>query len=453
MSLPKDFQLRLFNTWTEIEYQSFIMAMSEPPPTSIRLHPEKYTKEIPANKIPWCRYGYYLDYRPKFTLDPDFHTGSYYVQEASSQSIEYILSHIHQGNTDIKILDLCGAPGGKSTLAATYLSHDGLLVANEVIKNRAYILRQNIIKEGYSNVVVSNNDPSDFGRLEGFFDVIIVDAPCSGEGMFRKDIKSMDEWSLDNVALCSARQKRILHDVLPSLKTDGHIIYSTCTYNDDENIDNVEYITQEHNLESVPIPFDPDWNIIPIEKGDAKGYQFYPHKIQGEGFFVACLRKKNDKLECTSYPKTYKNIMVPSKKEVQEIEKYIIAKNHEIVLDKVQTFRALPEGYAKDIKLLADSLRVIHCGTALGTLQKSVFIPDHNLSTSLKVSHKFPTIELTESEALRYLKRELTEINSPDKGWQMATYRGNGLGFLKNLGNRINNYLPQELRIRMDIEQ
>ncbi len=453
MSLPKDFEFRMKKNWDEKEFQSFLNAMSEKPPTSIRIHPEKYQKDVPHENIPWSTYGFYLEDRPIFTLDPDFHTGSYYVQEASSQSVEWILRYITQGNKDIKILDLCGSPGGKSTLAANFLNHQGLLVANEVIKNRAYTLRQNIIKEGYSHVVVTNNDPSDFTSLEEYFDVIIVDAPCSGEGMFRKDPHSINEWSLDNVSLCSARQKRILHDVLPSLKVKGHILYSTCTYNEEENINNVEYISNEYGLNSISLPFDEEWNITPIEKKSSIGYQFYPHKTRGEGFFVACLQKTKGKNIEMTFPKSFKNITVPSSKEAKEIATYIDSNSHQLVIDKVQTFRVIPEKQTENIKLLADMLRVIHCGTAIGTLQKNVFIPDHNLATSVNIPHHFPTIELSEYEALQYLKRELNEVESPHKGWHIATYRNNGLGLFKNLGHRINNYLPQELRIRMDIER
>lgn len=453
MSLPEAFENSFKKNKSEEEWTAFKEALGVKPPVSIRIHPHKFKNERPIDEVPWSTNGFYLDERPIFTLDPDFHTGSYYVQEASSQSIDFILRQIASGHKNIKILDLCGAPGGKSTLTATYLNHEGLLVANEVIKTRAYTLRQNIIKEGYDNVVVCNNDPSDFARLGPFFDIIIIDAPCSGEGMFRKDPHSIQEWSPDNVTLCAARQKRILQDVLPCLKEEGYILYSTCTYNEDENIKNIEKYTEIHELESLPIPFDCQWNITSIEGKNAIGYQFYPHKTRGEGFFIALLRKKGrSSIAPLNYPKTSKNLTKPANKESQSLQEFIQSNDNALWIDKVQNYRSLPNNWVQDIVFLSDILRVIHCGIALGTWQKNVFIPDHSLAMSLNVKPIFPTVELPHQEALLYLKRELYDISSPHKGWHLATYNGNGMGFLKNLGHRINNYLPQELRIRMAIE-
>ena len=452
MSLPEAFEQKFRQCRSDKEWTLFLSSMEETPPVSVRIHPVKYKKEFPKERIPWSTFGYYLEERPVFTLDPDFHSGSYYVQEASSQSIDFILRHVTEGQKNIKILDLCGAPGGKSTLAATFLSSEGLLVTNEVIRNRAYTLRQNMIKEGYDNVVVCHNDPADFARLGAFFDIIIVDAPCSGEGMFRKDPNSIGEWSPEHLTLCSARQKRIIQDVLPSLEECGYLIYSTCTYNDEENIRNIEeYITQ-HHLESLPVPFDPEWQITPVEGQDnAKGYQFFPFKTRGEGFFVSLLRKPGSETNNITYPKSFKNLVKASQKDLNSLLNFVNAGDTSLWTDKVNTFRSLPVHLEQDILFLADRLRVIHCGVAWGTWQKNIFIPDHSLAQSLMVTPRFPAVELSLQDALLFLKRELHEVNSDHKGWHLATFRGNGLGFFKNLGHRINNYLPQEIRIRMDI--
>jgi NOL1/NOP2/fmu family ribosome biogenesis protein len=269
--------------------------------------------------------------------------------------------------------------------------------------------------------------------------------------MFRKDPGSIQEWSPDHVALCSARQKRIVQDVLPCLRENGHIIYSTCTYNDEENICNVEKFVEQHPLESVSIPFETRWNITPVEGKKAVGFQFFPYKTRGEGFFVSLLRKTSSEKEVIPYPKSAKNLVRTPKKDAISLQSFVKMTGSSCWIDKAHTYRAVPEALEQDMVLLAETLRVIHCGVALGTWQKNIFIPDHHLAMSLDVLPAFPSVELSHQEALLFLKRELYEVNSEHKGWHLATFRGNGLGFFKNLGHRINNYLPQELRIRMDI--
>ncbi|MGZ3814731.1 MAG: hypothetical protein ACXVJN_23130 [Mucilaginibacter sp.] len=206
-------------------------------PTSIRLNPFKISSIKGDSRVPWCNEGFYLDSRPSFTFDPLFHAGCYYVQEASSMFIDHILHYINKDSDGIKVLDLCAAPGGKSTLINSALKSNDLLVANEIIKTRVPVLTDNLTRWGTSNSIVTNNDPKDFGRLKGFFDIILVDAPCSGSGMFRKDPAAMNEWSEANVNLCHQRQERILADIYPSLKEDGYLIYSTCSYSVEENED------------------------------------------------------------------------------------------------------------------------------------------------------------------------------------------------------------------------
>ncbi len=188
-----------------------------------------------AEKLLWSSNGFYLQQRPSFTLDPLFHAGAYYVQEASSMFLEEALKQTVDLSQSIKVLDLCAAPGGKSTLIQSVINDTSLLVSNEVIKTRVNVLSENITKWGAANVIVTNNDAKDFQRLPDYFDVIVVDAPCSGSGLFRKDPDAIREWSEQNVQLCSQRQQRILADVLPALKDDGVLIYSTCSYSQEED--------------------------------------------------------------------------------------------------------------------------------------------------------------------------------------------------------------------------
>ncbi len=264
-------------------------------PTSIRINPFKKSALKTNGQVPWCSEGYYLDTRPSFTFDPLFHAGCYYVQEASSMFIDHILKYIRQNDDEpIKVLDLCAAPGGKSTLINSAIGSKDLLVANEIIKTRVPVLCDNLNRWGTPNIIVSNNDPKDFSRLDGFFDMILVDAPCSGSGMFRKDAAAMNEWSEANVNLCHQRQERILADVYPALKEGGYLIYSTCSYSHQENEDILDWLCTEFDMESIRIPINKDWGIEETQSVAQKawGYRFYPGKVKGEGLFAACLKKK-----------------------------------------------------------------------------------------------------------------------------------------------------------------
>src|SRR5690242_11654187 len=244
--------------------------------TTIRLNPFKKGNSpemhtgVPASltglikePVPWCQYGYYLKERPSFTLDPQFHAGAYYVQEASSMFLEQALKNSADLSRPVKVLDLCAAPGGKSTLVDSIISPESLLVSNEVIKTRVNTLADNITRWGRANVVVTNNDPKDFARLRGFFDVMIIDAPCSGSGLFRKDPEAIREWSPENVIHCKLRQQRILTDALPALGKAGILIYSTCSYSTEENEAICDWIIDNFSMENITVPVKEDWGIVP----------------------------------------------------------------------------------------------------------------------------------------------------------------------------------------------
>ena len=295
------------------EYDKLAVAIQQEPPVSIRLNDGKLKIEngkcriVPQagcitdfqlsafnfefNQVPWSSEGFYLDERLTFTFDPLFHAGCYYVQEASSMFVEQVLRQYVTG--PVKMLDLCAAPGGKSTHARSVLPEGSLLVANEVIRNRSQILAENLTKWGHPDVVVTNNDPADFSALPSFFDVILTDVPCSGEGMFRKDSVAVEEWSPENVEICWQRQRRIIADVWPSLKPGGILIYSTCTYNTKEDEENVRWIQQEFGAESLAVDIREEWNITGnlLCGESASVYHFFPHKTKGEGFFLSVLRK------------------------------------------------------------------------------------------------------------------------------------------------------------------
>ena len=275
--------------------------------TSVRVNPAKISRlktdlisQLPiTEKIPWTSNGYYLNHRPSFTFDPLFHAGLYYVQEASSMFLEQVLKQSKDLSQPVKVLDLCAAPGGKSTLIASLISGDSLLVSNEVIKSRATVLVENMTKWATSNTIITNNDPAAFQKLQSFFDIVVVDAPCSGSGLFRKDPDAIEEWSESNVQLCSQRQQRILADIYPALKKDGILIYSTCSYSEEENECISDWLLDSFPLSTIQISLtdtgtgrEYDGVIETISKKHAAfGYRFFPGKVKGEGFFIAAFRK------------------------------------------------------------------------------------------------------------------------------------------------------------------
>jgi len=394
--------------------------------------------------VPWSQYGYYLKERPSFTLDPLFHAGCYYVQEASSMFLEQALKQTVDLSRPLKVLDLCAAPGGKSTHIQSLISKDSVLVSNEVIRSRANVLKDNIIKWGCENVMVTNNDPKDFARLENYFDVIVVDAPCSGSGLFRRDEDAIDEWSLNNVALCSQRQQRILADVWPALKKNGILIYSTCSYSKEEDEDIVNWLLKELPTVNCKLSTDANWGIIESNSG----YRFWPDKVKGEGFFLACFRKTGG--EENSSMKTKDKAEPATRKETEILQRWVKTAGRHFIKYK-NTAYAWPQELVDDFNLLLTNLRVIYSGTIIGEFFHDKVVPDHALAMSKLVNESVETTALNYDQAIEYLKRKDLHIETQKKGWQLVTYEGNSLGWINALPNRINNYYPKELRILKDI--
>lgn len=443
MNLPELFKIRT-QALLKDEYDPFVSALSEESLTSIRINPQKLLIQPESlDPVPWSLSGYFLPQRPLFTMDPLFHSGSYYVQEASSMFLEQAIKQYVQDENPL-VLDLCAAPGGKSTHIATLLNGKGLLVANEVIRSRSNILAENLLKWGAPNTIVTNNDPRDFSRLNGLFDAVIVDAPCSGEGMFRKDPKSSEEWSVDNVALCCERQKRILADIFPALKTGGILIYSTCTYNEEENEENVKWIENELGAEFLPIKTDDSWNITSF----GKGYRFFPHKTKGEGFFLAAFRKteEENQYRLKKTEKT-KNIRVP------DIKSWVQDNDYEYVVTS-QTVSVVPAYFSDTVQLLKKELHIVRSGIELAQIKGKDLLPDISLAFSWIINKSnFQTKELTWEEAIAYLRKEVLYFPEAPKGWILVQFQGLSLGWVKNLGNRVNNSYPQEWRIRMEADK
>ncbi len=417
--------------------------------TSIRINPNKSekVKNEYLSSIPWCEHGFYLNERPSFTLDPLFHAGAYYVQEASSMFLWQVLKQTISNDLPKKILDLCAAPGGKSTLLASYFTN-GLVVSNEVIKSRAAILTENITKWGTDNVVVTNNDPKNFQSLKNYFDVVVVDAPCSGSGLFRKDTEAVSEWSEENVKLCSNRQQRIVADVMSSLKKDGVLIYSTCSYSKEEDENILDWLMDEFQVSSFKLQVSKEWNIVETisDKHKAFGYRFYPDKIKGEGFFIAAFKKNID--EGYIYLNE-QNLSIPSKQEIQHIQSFISLSDDYAVFKQNDFFRAVKKIWLHDVKLLANQLYIKKAGVEIGTIKGKDFIPSHELAVSMLSKQNIAAIELDKDQALQYLRRKDIFVTG-NRGWNLMTYCGLPLGWAKVLPNRINNYYPPEWRILKD---
>lgn len=458
MNLSPEFIERTRNLLGEKEMDAFLKALDTDSPVSIRMNRTKCA-EVPeqSKRVPWSGSGYYLESRPTFTFDPLFHAGCYYVQEASSMIIEQAIRQYVK--EPAVMLDLCAAPGGKSTLARSVLHEDSILIANEVMKNRSQVLAVNLIKWGDPNVIVTNNDPSDFSSLGNVFDVILTDVPCSGEGMFRKDPVAVEEWSLENVDLCWQRQRRIIRDIWPCLKPGGLLVYSTCTYNREENEDNVAWIAKELGAEILPIEVDSGWNITGNLTGtDFPVYRFLPHHTIGEGLFMAVLRKSGEmddeevverKLKKEKKGKNNKSAAPvatcpkEAKSWVQSPELYSwCLENNEVV--------AFPLAYQSLYEMAKQSLRILHAGITVAELKGRDFVPNHSLAmTVAKNKEAFEQAELTYEQAIAYLRKEAVVLDSTvSKGYVMLTYKQVPLGFVKNIGNRANNLYPQEWRIR-----
>jgi NOL1/NOP2/sun family putative RNA methylase len=423
--------------------------------TSIRINPQKYsarqltTHDSRLTQIPWTKYGYYLDKRPSFTFDPLFHAGCYYVQEASSMFLEQALKQTVDLSKPIKILDLAAAPGGKSTHIQSLISNDSLLVSNDVIKSRVNILQDNIIKWGSENVVVTNNDPKDFARLENYFDVIVVDAPCSGSGLFRRDKEAIHEWSLNNVQLCSQRQQRILVDALPALKKDGILIYSTCSYSKEEDEDILDWLIRTLPVANCQLHIEQDWNIVEVKtNNDSYGYRFWPYNLRGEGFFIACFKKLEG--QGKFHLRAKNKFQNPGKKETELIGAWLKNGKCSFVKHNNQVY-AVCENFTADINLLSEKLRVNYFGARVGEVVREKLIPDHALAMSKMVSDMVETVDLDIENAITYLKKKELRLDGLSKGWKLARYQGQNLGWINVLANRVNNYYPKELRILKDI--
>lgn len=439
LSLPEDFVERMTSRLKN-DSSSFFSSLQTLPPVSVRLHPLKPTDHLKAaGSVPWCSYGIYLQSRPVFTLDPLFHGGTYYVQEAGSMLIEPLLGSLLEELESPVVLDLCAAPGGKSTHLLSMMNGKGLLVCNETVPSRNATLRLNLSKWGYSNTIVTQQDAASIMNSGLKFDVIVVDAPCSGEGLFRKQPSAVQEWSLSQVAHCCQRQTGILNDIVPALKDGGYLLYSTCTYECEENDDQVRRLIEKWGLECVTPP-PPDG----IE-ATAFGWQAWPHRVDAEGYYCALLRKKGTLRNSvvSTAKRSQDSVPLPVKSLLRLPESYSFVNREDFIY-------AYPSGLSFYIDRLAGSGYLRNAGLLMGQMKGKDFIPDTALAMSIEFENNWPVIQAGKEMALQYLKGETVGFESDHDGWHLVSFENHPLGWAKKTGRRWNNYFPKHLRIRMD---
>ncbi len=431
------------------EAAAFFESLQQPAPVSVRINPFKPSEVFPDTEhVPWCSSGRFLSERPQFTLDPLFHAGGYYVQEASSMFLEQIFLSKADISKSLKVLDLCAAPGGKSTLLLSLLNTESLLVSNEVIPKRNQVLCENIAKWGCANVMVTQSEASDFSVLNEFFDVILVDAPCSGEGLFRKDADAISHWSEANVDACSARQQNILRHVVPALKKDGLLIYSTCTFEEAENEQVVETLINT-------CAFEPANDVSHLPSGVVQnkfGYRFYPHKVKGEGFFISCLVKTGDvDAEPFTPFQSKKQIGFMEEKSVPTVVKNWLVSDAEAVWFSFKNEFCFTHKMLKPrMEQIARVVQVRQAGVAAGSEEKGNIVPSHAVAMCHYLSDKIPSIQLSKADALKYLKGESLMMQA-EKGWHLVKFENLNLGWAKAVAGRLNNHYPKEWRIRMQL--
>jgi 16S rRNA C967 or C1407 C5-methylase (RsmB/RsmF family)/NOL1/NOP2/fmu family ribosome biogenesis protein len=422
------------------EAQPLLRALRTESPVSIRLNPLK-PAEIVGEQVPWCAQGRYLMERPSFTLDPRFHAGAYYVQEASSMLIEQAFRATGLMGRDNLALDLCAAPGGKSTHLASLLTSGSLLVCNEAVPARRGPLMENLWKHGRGNTMVTGSPPSDFDRLNGLFDLILVDAPCSGEGMFRKDPFARQQWSEGLVRSCASTQGAILHHAWHALRPGGWLIYSTCTWERKENEEQVLRLVAQ-GAEHVPLLAPSEWGTLSSDVG----LRCYPHRVKGEGFFIALLRKPGRSDERTLGGTTPDGWT--------EVRQWLRDPGTLALCEQEEVSYASPAHWSGMVDRLKKELKVMAPGIPVAERKGATWRPHAALALNeILAVNAFGAVDLQREQALTFLRGETAlspGSNAVNKaGVRLVRYGGLPLGWMHAAGDRWNNGWPKAWRIRM----
>lgn len=460
MTLPEDFIHNTERLMGARLWQTLAQGLAGEAPVSIRLNPLKcagaaWQPALCDGRVPWCDNGFYLSERPNFTFDPLFHAGLYYVQEASSMFLDRVLRQ-HAGSRPVMALDLCAAPGGKSTVARGVLPEGSLLVCNEPVRARAHVLAENILKYGHPDVIVTNNYPEDFNRCGLAFDLVIADVPCSGEGMFRKDEAAVGEWSLRNVEKCRRLQREIVASIWPCLKPGGLLVYSTCTFNSAENEENVRYISEELGAEVLGVDVGGDYGITgSLLDGFTKPvFRFIPGLTRGEGLFMAVMRKHEDgiynKVETQGKEGRKDRRTGASRSAAAPVAGWLKQPAMFETVERQGSFVAIPKAWKHVYDAADKCLKILSAGVTLGEVKGRDVVPSQSLALSAALDRSaFANVELDYTQAISYLRKEAVALPAgTPRGYVLLTYKGVPLGFEKNIGNRANNLYPAEWRIK-----
>lgn len=455
MQLPEKFVERMERELGHDEAKALCEALATEPTTSVRLNPQKMTQpRWEAHKVGWSRWGYLLSERPSFTLDAYFHAGAYYVQEASSQFAGYIMSQALGGVQACEgkyILDMCAAPGGKSTHYATLVGEDGLVVANEINRSRAAVLADNARKWGLGNMVVSCNDSSRFQQIEEWFDAVAVDAPCSGEGMFRKLDEAQEQWSEANVAMCAERQWEIVQNGFAALRPGGVLMYSTCTFNRSEDEQILERMMAAYGdeLEEVEdVAVDDSWGVVVGRVGAFQTFRFFPHKLAGEGMFMAVARKAGESSKRRNAKPRRQIISAVERRDAEELSRWVKNPSEMRFFSAGEMLYGCRKVHYAAIESLSGVLSVIYSGVAMGQIFKGRLKPDGALAMYVGMNRAaVKCCEVDEMTVLRFLRKQDVEAEQFAEGLNLVVFEGKALGFVKRIGARVNNMYPNSLRI------
>lgn len=444
MQLPREF-VELIDSYGCEEFAGLAEALAGKPSVAMRLNPRKASGRSPsgdARRVPWCENGFLLDERMAFTFDPALHQGAFYVQDASSMFIHHIIKYLtRDSDRPLSVLDACAAPGGKTTAIIDALPWGSLVVANEYDGRRAQILKENLAKWGYPFVLVMQGDTAQFRKFPNIFDIVAADVPCSGEGMMRKDETAVEQWTRGLVEQCAARQREIVGNLWGALKPGGYFIYSTCTFNRDENELMIEYMAREFGAEPVMVPVDDSWGIVGAIDSMMPAYRFLPGRIEGEGLFMAVMRKPGDE---EVVRKSTKSDGKKSRKKKQTAEMDVDA--------GVKNWITAPAQWSiEDGKVIAtlESPGILKPVIVVGNVKGRDIIPSQDLAMSMLLNREaFAHAEVSRETAIDYLRCEAVTLpDATPRGIVLLTYSGQPLGFAKNLGNRANNLYPHKWRI------
>ena len=429
--------------------EKLFAALDTEPAVSIRLNPSKPAECFDGEAVGWCKWGKYLAERPQFTLDPLLHGGVYYVQEASSQFVAHLLKNYDMEGK--RVLDMCAAPGGKTTVYSTLVGREGLVVANDISHSRAMALADNVQRWGMGNVVVTCNEPAHIGAFTHWFDVVAVDAPCSGEGMFRKMDEARSEWTPSSPDVCAERQREILAEAWRVLCPGGALIYSTCTFNPTEDEGIVEWLMSEYGEEieaAERIATEDSWGVVRSEIGAFQCFHFYPHKARGEGFFAAVARKSEGPVR-RSMPKARRKLFAPcAKADVKELSRWVDDASKHAFMMVGEDIYAYNSAVAESVVTLSENLSVVYSGVLMGRIFKQKLKPEHPLALYIGLNRDVvPMVDVSLEDALDYLRRNDIAASQFEEGINVVGYKGTHIGFVKRIGARCNNMYPKDLRI------